>query len=254
MNTVVRVTPGLHWHALDDDVVAGRGYAMRRPDGRVFISVDSWVDDTFATLAEAMIADLDAPLYTVVSVDDREHLGRWALLGFRDNRRDDEYFVPVSTDAVDLADAVLPPGFSAIGADQVDEERLLTLEQQLRQDQPGHDGWASSPERFHAGVLQNRFFDPSTYLIAVHEGEYVAAVRIWNMRRHAKLSMIGVLPPFRRRGLARALLALAFRPLRERGVAGIAAEADESDPAARALLLSVGAKRTGAAVELILHS
>jgi ribosomal protein S18 acetylase RimI-like enzyme len=89
---------------------------------------------------------------------------------------------------------------------------------------------------------------------AVPDAEYVALVRIWAMRRHAKLALVGVLPEYRRRGLARGLLAAAFRPVHERGVTGVTAEADESDPAARALLRGIGAQRTGGAIELIRRS
>jgi len=42
------------WHALDDDLVVGRGYAEHRPDGRLFVSIDAWHDATFDRLAEAM--------------------------------------------------------------------------------------------------------------------------------------------------------------------------------------------------------
>jgi ribosomal protein S18 acetylase RimI-like enzyme len=252
---IVRVAPGVHWHALEDDVVVGRGYALHRPDGRVFISVDSWADDVFTALAEAMIGDLAGPVYTVVADDDREHLGRWALLGFGDNRREDEYFVPTDPQATATAWSGFPPGFSVIGADQADEDRLRKLDQQLNRDRPGHDGWVSSPAGFHRATFENRFFDPATYLVAIHagehSGEYAGLVRIRAMRRHAKLDLVGVRPRFRRHGLARALLLAALRPLYERGITGVTTEADESDPAAQGLLLGIGAKRTSGAIELI---
>ena len=37
---VVRVADGL-WHALEDDLVVGRGHVGRRPDGRLFVSIDA---------------------------------------------------------------------------------------------------------------------------------------------------------------------------------------------------------------------
>ncbi|MER7002021.1 hypothetical protein ABT297_03105 [Dactylosporangium sp. NPDC000555] len=46
------------WHALDDDLVVGRGDASPRPDGRLFLSIDAWHDDVFASLAEAMLAEI----------------------------------------------------------------------------------------------------------------------------------------------------------------------------------------------------
>ena len=39
------------WHALDDDLVVGCGYAEHRPDGRLFVSIDAWHDATFDRLA-----------------------------------------------------------------------------------------------------------------------------------------------------------------------------------------------------------
>jgi GNAT superfamily N-acetyltransferase len=248
---IVRVTPGVHWHALEDDVVVGRGHALHRADGRAFISIDTWADDVFVALAEAIIQDLPTPVYTVVADDDREHLGRWSMLGFRDNRREDEYAIPTAPEATGLQGAALPAGFTLVGADRVDEDRLRRLDQTLRQDVPGYAGWVNHPEEFHRLTFENRWFDPTTYLIAVHQSEYVALVRILGLPRQPRLGLIGVLPEHRRRGLALALLAAAFRPLHERGVSTVSAEADESNPASRCLLRGVGAVRTGGAIELV---
>jgi ribosomal protein S18 acetylase RimI-like enzyme len=248
---IVRVTPGVHWHALADDVVVGRGHALHRADGRAFISIDTWADDVFVALAEAITQDLAFPVYTVVAEDDREHLGRWSMLGFRDNRREDEYAIPTAPEFTGLKDAVLPVGFSLVGADRVDEDRLRQLDQTLRQDVPGYTGWVNQPEEFHQLTFENRWFDPATYLIAVYQSEYVGLVRILGLPRQPRLGLVGVLPEYRRRGLARALLAAALRPLHERGVSTVSAEADESNLASRALLRGIGAVRTGGAIELV---
>jgi GNAT superfamily N-acetyltransferase len=248
---IVRVTPGVHWHALEDVVVVGRGHALHRPDGRAFISIDTWADDVFVALAGAMTADLPSPVYTVVADDDREHLGRWSMLGFRDNRREDEYAIPTAPELTGLADAGRPTGVSLISAARADEDRLRRLDQELRQDVPGYAGWVNEPAEFHRLTAENRFFDPATNLVAVQEGEYIGLVRIIGLPRQPRLGLVGVLPRFRRRGVARALLAAALRPLHERGVTTVSAEADESEPAARTLLRSIGAMRTGGAVELI---
>jgi GNAT superfamily N-acetyltransferase len=250
---VVRVTPGVHWHALEDDVVVGRAHALHRQDGRVFVSVDSWRDDVFEQLAEAMAHDLRRPLYTMVDEDDREHLGRWSSLGFVDSRREDEYAVPTAPEVTGLGSAALPPGFSLVEADRADEDRLRLLDQRLRQDVPGSRGWVHTPAEFHRWTFDHRMFDPSTYLVAVHAGEYVGLARIARARL-PRLGLVGVLPAHRRRGVARALLAAAFRPLHERGVGHVAAEADETNTAGTALLMGIGAQRTGGAVELVRRS
>jgi ribosomal protein S18 acetylase RimI-like enzyme len=224
---------------------------LHRADGRAFISIDTWADDVFVALAEAMTQDLASPVFTVVADDDREHLGRWSLLGFRDNRREDEYAIPTAPEATGLAASVLPVGFTLLSADRVDEDRLRCLDQELRQDVPGYAGWVNQPEEFHRMTFESRFFDPAINLVAVHESEYVALIRTYGLPRQPRVGLIGVLPAFRRRGLARALLAGAFHPLHERGVTSVSAEADQSDPAARNLLKGVGAVRTGGAIELV---
>jgi len=52
------------WHALEDDLVVGRGDALQRPDGRLFLSIDAWHAPVFDRLAAAMAGD-----YRVVCPD-----------------------------------------------------------------------------------------------------------------------------------------------------------------------------------------
>ena len=56
--------------------------------------------------------------------------------------------------------------------------------------------------------------------------------------------------PYRRRGLATALLHAAFRPLAARGFTQVTAEADVTNGPSRTLLAHFGARRTGGTVEL----
>ena len=250
---VVRVTPGVHWHALEDDVVVGKGYALHRPDDRVFVSVDSWRDDVFAILAEAMVGDLARPVYTLVAEDDVEHLGRWSAAGFVDHRREDEVAVPTDPAANGLAAAAPPPGYTLVAADRVDFGRLHALDDRLRQDVPGARGWTSTPQAFRDATFDPRSFDPATYLVAVHDatGDLAGLARIWRGHRVPRLRLVGVLPAHRRRGVARALLAAAFEPLHARGIAEVTAEADAADAPAQALLAALGARRTGGVIELV---
>jgi hypothetical protein len=82
------------WHALDDDLVVGRGHAAHRADGRLFVSIDAWHAATFDLLAEAMLAQLPRPLYTVVDEADAELTANWRRAGFTIRRREWEYAVP----------------------------------------------------------------------------------------------------------------------------------------------------------------
>ena len=59
------------WHALDDDLVVGRGYVEHRPDGRLFVSIDAWHDATFDRLAEAVPPPSDVTIVPVGQADER---------------------------------------------------------------------------------------------------------------------------------------------------------------------------------------
>src|SRR5690348_10472416 len=96
------------WHALADDQVVGRGHVSRRPDGRIFLSIDAWHSAVFDRLADAMLADLPRPLYTVVDEADRDLTSNWERVGFTTRRREWEYLVPTDPRVTGL-DAGQPP-------------------------------------------------------------------------------------------------------------------------------------------------
>ena len=125
---------------------------------------------------------------------------------------------------------------------------MRELDQRLRQEIPGFQGWVNTPEEFHRFSFDHRIFDPSMYLVAIHAEEYVALIRIG---RGPRLVLVGVVPEHRRQGLARTLLAMTFATLHERGVTEVSAAADVSHREAVALLRSLGGRPTGGSVELV---
>lgn len=58
------------------------------------------------------------------------------------------------------------------------------------------------------------------------------------------------LPGYRRRGLARAMIAAAFAPLLQRGVAAVTAEVDDTNTASNTLMTALGGRVTGGTAEL----
>jgi ribosomal protein S18 acetylase RimI-like enzyme len=60
-----------------------------------------------------------------------------------------------------------------------------------------------------------------------------------------------VLPAYRRRGLAVALLTTVFGVLAARGDAHVPCEVDDTNLASNALVVGLGARRAGGAVELM---
>jgi ribosomal protein S18 acetylase RimI-like enzyme len=143
----------------------------------------------------------------------------------------------------------VPAGVTIVPADEKESDRLARLDERLRQDVPGSDGWVNDPEEFREYTFDEHF-DPRLHLVAGVGGEYAGLVRVWRGNRVPRLGLIAVLRWHRRRGLARALLHAAFTPLAERGIELVSAEADVTNTPSQALLASLGARRTGGSVEL----
>jgi len=243
---ITRVAEGRHWHALADDLVVGRGHALRRPDGRVFLSVDSWRDDAFHELAGAMLADLPTPLYTVVDDDDHEVFLRWQKVGFVTHRREREYAVPTDPAVTGLDKIEPPPDVTVLPAGQAAEGPLRELDAVLRAE-VGPVGWQAMP----AEVLATGVVDPTRYVVAVHAGRYVGLARVAPIPRRPRLGLIAVRASHRRHGVARAMLAAVLDAAHRSGADAVAAEVDSRNAPALALFEGVGARHVGDAVELV---
>ena len=142
----------------------------------------------------------------------------------------------------------LPPG--AVQADAVDEETLRLLDDELRQDVPGTDGWCWTAEGFREETYLSPHFDPAVYLVATTGEAHVGICRIWLRPDQPRLGFIGMRRSLRRRGIARWLVGEAFAVLRERGVREVGTGVDEANVASRALLEGVGGRVVGASLEL----
>jgi GNAT superfamily N-acetyltransferase len=240
------------WRAMDGDLVAGEVTARLRPDGRWFVYFDTWRADACPPLADVVARDLGSDLY--VGLDDAEFdaLDACALAGFAVHRRESCYRIPVESAVAGLARAVLPAGLGVVSAADADLTRLRLLDDALRQDVPGCQGWRWDAEAFRAETF-DRFFDPATYLVAVDQasGQYAGLVRIWRTRAGPRLGLVATLAPYRRRGIARALLAQAFAVLTARGDTSAIGEVDDTDATSLSLLTRLGARRYSGNVELI---
>lgn len=214
-----------------------------RPDGRRFV-LDPDGPEPVAPGVE---------LYATVDEADEQAHDRYRQLGFTVKRREGEYLIPTDPAVTGLAGVEPPAGFVLVRADEVDETRLRLLDDALRQDVPGTDGWRWAEVDFREETYESPAFDPAVYLVAVEEpsGEHVGIARIWRKPARPRLGLIAVLAPYRRRGLARALLAPAFAVLHESGQAEVSTEIAETNTASRALLEGLGASRVGGSVELV---
>lgn len=249
---VVRPTRTATWNLVRDGTAVASAYAVCRPDRRWFVSVDGWRVDDHEPLVHAMIADLRHDLHTRIDGADPAGLELWSRFGFAPERREVEFLFPSDPARNGLATALVPAGLILLSAEEVDETTLRELDDELRADLPGNEGWVNDPAEFHDRTYDERFVDPASCLVAVdsRRRRFAGLVRIWSNAERARLHLVGVGRDYRRRGLARALLASALRPVQERGVAEVMAEADEGNVAGLALLRALGAVETGSSLVL----
>jgi ribosomal protein S18 acetylase RimI-like enzyme len=245
---VSRVAPGL-WHALEDDLVVGRGETCRRPDGRMFVSIDAWHSPAFDRLVEAMPAALPRPLYTVVDEADLGLTARWQGAGFTTRRREWEYALSTDPRATGLDSAQPPPGVAIKAFGRAEEAPLRALDCTIRDEVAAGPGWPDMP----AEVLVPPVLDPSKYAVAAQGGQYVGLLRLAMVTRLPRIGLIAVRADRQRRGIARALLAHALGALHHIGKETASAEVTESNVAATALFEGIGARRTGSSLELVLR-
>ncbi|WP_238173993.1 GNAT family N-acetyltransferase [Kribbella kalugense] len=242
--TISRVADN-QWHAIENDLVVGRGHASRRLDGRTFLSIDTWRDAVFDRLAAAMLTDADqsTPQYTVVDETDHDLTTNWERAGLTTWRRESEFAVPT-----DLTPTAAPNGVVITTAQ---EAPLRELDQAIRAEVESSVGWQTMPAEVLPWQGGTRPLDPSKYTVAVRDDRYVGLVRVATMTRRPRIGLVAVLADEQRQGIARALLSQVLANLHRSGFEAATAEIDETNTAALALFEGLGARRTGGILELI---
>jgi ribosomal protein S18 acetylase RimI-like enzyme len=241
------------WAARHGEVAVGKAAALVRPDGRCFVVFGACHAEAYRPLVQAIAQHLRRDLYTEVGEADVDVRDRLVGLGFVVHRREHTYTIPTDPTVTGLIDTAVPAGFEIVTADRVSEDRLRELDDELKQDVPGADGWTWDRQGFRKETYDASDFDPATYLVAIEQasGRYAGLVRVWNRPSGPRLGLIAVGRSYRRRGLARLLLARVFGILHQRGTTEVVAEVDVTNTGSNRLLTSVGARRTDGFIELI---
>ncbi|HET9139072.1 GNAT family N-acetyltransferase [Actinophytocola sp.] len=242
-----------HWHALADDRVVGRGEALPRPDGRIFLSIDAWHGAVFDQLADAMLPALPKPLYTVVDEADLDLTSHWERAGFTTRHREWEYLVPTDPRVTGLGSVTLPSGVTMLAVGEADADRLRALDRAVRDEVEATVGWQAMPAEVLVRPDGATLVDPSKHAVAAEPDRYVGLVRVVQVTRQPRIGLIAVRADRHRRGIARALLAHVLGALHRSGTPTASAEVNESNRAALALFEGVGARRAGSNLELMLH-
>ncbi|GAA1714315.1 GNAT family N-acetyltransferase [Fodinicola feengrottensis] len=241
------------WHALDDDRVVGRGDVSRRPDGRIFLSIDSWHGAVFDQLAATMLTTLPAPLYTVVDEADLDLTASWQRAGFTTRRREWEYLVPTDPLVTGLDSALSPEGVHIVPMGKAQEGPLREVYDAIRAEVDASVGWDSMPAEVLVRPDGTVPVDPAKYAVAAQFDRYIGLVRVVRVTRLPRIGLLAVRADQHRRGIARALLAHVLEALRRAGIETASAEVNESNTAAVALFDSVGAERVSSNLELVRH-
>ncbi|MEU9042927.1 MULTISPECIES: GNAT family N-acetyltransferase [unclassified Kitasatospora] len=240
------------WHAVEDDRVVGHGDASRRPDGRLFVSVDAWQGAVFDRIAAAMSADLPEPLHTVTDGADHDTTAAWQRAGFTTVRREWCYLLPTDPQATGLGPVRPPAGVTIVPAGEAQEDPLRALDRVIHEEVEAGIGWPAMPAQVLPRPACSTVVDPAKYAVARQDGRYVGLLRIAPLRR-PRIGLLAVRADHQRRGIARALLAHALESLHRDGVTSAWAEVTESNTAATALFEGIGARRAGSTLELARH-
>jgi RimJ/RimL family protein N-acetyltransferase len=118
------------------------------------------------------------------------------------------------------------------------------LDDELRRDVPGTDGWRWTADAF----VEETFSGPSVYLVAP---DYTGICRVWLREPTPRLGFVGVRRPERGRGLGHALVAAALGEAHALGYREVTTEIDVENTPSQALFRSFGARRIGGSVELV---
>lgn len=244
----------MRWHAVDDDRVAGRAEAWYRPDGRLFLSIDSWHGAVFDQLADAALANLPRPLYTMIDEADTGLASHWTRAGFTTRRRELEYLVPTDPRVTGLGSAQPPSDVMIVPVGDADEDLLRQLARQIHDEVEAAIGWREMPAEMLPRPPGSVVADPSKYAVASRSGHYVGLLRMSSLTRLPRIGLIAVLSGQQRRGIARALLAQALGSLHDCGISAVSAEVGESNQAGTELFDGIGGRRVGTNLELELRS
>ncbi|MEU8486754.1 GNAT family N-acetyltransferase [Streptomyces sp. NPDC048641] len=253
--TVITRVAERQWHALEDDQVVGRGEAWPRYDGRLFLSIDTWQEAAFEQLADAMLADLPRPLYTIVDDSDADLRSRWERAGFTVRRREWVYCLPTDPQVTGLGSAQPPSGVTILPQGTPEKDPLRVLDRTIRDEVGASVGWQEMPAEVLPRLDDATVVDPTKYAVAMEaeSGAYVGLLRVAPVPRQPRIGLIAVRADRQRRGIARALLAEVLGSLHRSGVRTASAEVGELNRAASGLFDTIGAERAGSNLEVVLH-
>ena len=241
--------PGRRWRATEDGAALGEVTAWLRPDDRLFLTFEG-SQHAYAALADAVSEAANLPLHVSVDAARTAAIDALTGAGFAVDYVEERFRVRFDAALALLRRASLPAGFALRSAAEVDERRLLALDDELRQQVPGTDGWEGSL-RLLREALESPSFDPRGYLVAFHDREPMGLARIWRNEPEPRFGMVSVSPRYRHTLLGPALLRHALTAAAEWGSPTFTGETSVDNTFVFPKLKRVGAETLGRTLFLV---
>ena len=243
--------PVQRWLAIRNGAAVAAVSTWLRPDDRMFLHFVGH-DGAFGPLGEMAGETLGRPVHAIVDTASREGVDSLQRAGFEPEVASEAFEIRFDAALAWLRRAWVPAGFRIVAADAVDEDRLFDLDNTLRRDTPGTDGWRGDREWFREEFTESPPFDPTAYLVAIHEcDDYAGLVRIWRNPSGPRLGLIGVIPKYRNTTIAAALLAQALTAAATWGFDTFTTETSLSNRVIHPRMARLGAERTGAFIQVV---
>jgi len=226
----------VQWGDANDGSRYYDGFCFLRPDTRrrgIGRAMLAWTEDRRRVIAAGHAAageGLDRPPLLTTFVHDGDRGGRVLLesAGYEPFRR---FFSMVRPDLDSIPDASLPEGLDIrpIPRDRASLRQVFDAANEAFRD---HFGWVDEGDESFASFIEDPATDPDLWLVAFDGDEVAGAVLNGIHRRDEDdggdgwLDSVFTRRPWRRRGLARALIVRSLQLLSERGLGSAALGVD----------------------------
>lgn len=240
------------WLVLEGGRAVGASSVIRRPDDRTFVDLRGR-PALYERLLEAVSGVHPDRLYSRVDESATATLRVLTRAGFVTEVVNESFRLSFASALSVLSRAWIPTGISLIPADEADESRLFSLDNTLRQDVPGVDGWRGDRQLFREELTEAPPFEPAAYPVAVDDanGEYAGLARMWRNPSGPRLGLIGVLRQYRNTPIAAALLYHALRAAAAWGYPSLTTDTSPTNHVVHRRLLEVGAESLGRSLQLV---
>lgn len=244
---------GDRWLAVREGVSTAALSAYRRPDSRVFVSLVGRDSAAHEPLLATAGQSLMSALHTFVDEADRERIDTLRTAGFDVEVVEEAFRIRFDRVLSRLRRSWMVRGVGLHPADAVDPDRLVALDNVIRQDVPGCDGWQGDRSWLSAELAESPPFDRSAYLVAVEEraGDHVGLIRIWRNRDGPRLGLIGVVRSYRNTTLVAALLKQALTAASRWGHDSFVAETSPENRVIYRRMESIGAESLGRFLQMV---